>query len=143
MAASITFYNQFKKKINGTITWTSDTIKVMLVTASYSPDIDAHDFIDDASANEVSGTNYTAGGATLGSKTATVDNTNDWTSYDAADASWATVTFSLARYGIIYKDTGTPSTSPVVAYVDFGSNQSRTADAFTIQWHANGVFTLA
>jgi len=42
----------------------------MLTTSSYSPAKDTHDFKDYVT-NEVTGTGYSAGGATLGSKTLT------------------------------------------------------------------------
>jgi len=58
-------YNNYKGKI-GTIDWNDNsgiTVKVMLVTSSYTLDVDAHlvkKDIDDLSV-EVSGDGYTAG----------------------------------------------------------------------------------
>jgi hypothetical protein len=67
-------YNSFKTDLlKGNIDFESDTIKVALVTDSYTPDQDSHDFFDDVT-NEVSGTGYTAGGETLTSKSVTQDN---------------------------------------------------------------------
>lgn len=57
--------------------WASDTIKVALLTSSYTPNYDTHDFFDDIT-NEVTGTGYTAGGATLGSKTVTTTMADSW-----------------------------------------------------------------
>ncbi|MGB8275587.1 MAG: hypothetical protein WCF16_10010, partial [Alphaproteobacteria bacterium] len=51
----------------------TDTLKVMLTTATYSPNQATHDFKDDVT-NEVSGTNYTAGGAALGTQTVTLSS---------------------------------------------------------------------
>jgi hypothetical protein len=56
----------------------SDTINIALVTSSYTPNADTHDFWDDVVANETSGTGYTANGATLGSKTLTYTAANSW-----------------------------------------------------------------
>ena len=70
--ATINKYNKWQElQLNGTavIDWDTDTMKVMLVTSSYTPSATTHDYISDADANEVSGTNYTAGGATIGSIT--------------------------------------------------------------------------
>lgn len=124
------------------IDFLTDTIKVALCTSSYTPDQDAHDFFDDIT-NEVSesGTNYTAGGATLGSKTVTVTGGTNVVKLDAADTSWASSTIT-ARYAIIYKSTGTASTSPLLGYVDFGADVSSTAGTFQITWDAAGIFTL-
>jgi len=137
MASAI--YNEFKAKI-GSIDWANDTIKVALVTSSYTLDIDAHSNFDDIT-NEVSGTGYTAGGAALANKTVTRDDTNDWAKYDADDVTWANSTIT-ARGAVIYKDTGTTSTSTLVAYVDFVTDKSSSAGDFIIQWHTDGVFRL-
>lgn len=134
-------FNNFKKLImNGGIDLDTDTIKVALVTSSYTPDQDAHDFFDDVT-NEVSGTGYTAGGATLGSVTVTADNTDNEGVFDAADTSWTTATIT-ARAAIIYKSTGTASTSALIAYVDFGSDKVSTAGTFTISWNSEGILNL-
>lgn len=59
---------------NGAVDWDTDTIKVMLVTGSYTPDQDAHDFRDDLGANEVAASgSYVAGGATIGSRSLSYD----------------------------------------------------------------------
>lgn len=134
--------NSFKKHImNGGIDLDTDTIKVMLLTSSHSQDQDAHEFIDDVSANEVSGTGYTAGGATLGSKTITQDDTDNEGVFDAADVTWSTSTIT-ARYAAIYKDTGTPATSPIIAILDFGTDKVSSAGNFTISWNAEGILNL-
>lgn len=119
----------------------TDTIKVALATSSYTPDFDAHDYFNDVT-NEVSGTGYTAGGATLASPTVTLDTTNDRVDFDAADTSWTTSTIT-ARWGIIYKSTGTASTSPIIGFIDFGTDQISSAGTFLIQWNAGGILRLA
>lgn len=63
--------------VNKEIDFDSDTIKMLLTTSAYTPDFDAHDYRDDVT-NEVSGTGYTAGGATLGSKTQAYTAANAW-----------------------------------------------------------------
>lgn len=132
-------YNAFKtKQWNGNaVDLDSDTIKVMLCTSSYSPNQDSHDFKDDVT-NEVSSSGYTAGGAALANKTVTQDDTNNLAKFDADDVTWSGVTFS-ARYAVLYKDTGVASTSPLIALIDFGSDQSPSSANFTIQWSANGI----
>jgi hypothetical protein len=51
---------------NGVWDWDTDTIKCALTTSTYTVDIDTHDFFNDVT-NEITGTGYTAGGATLAS----------------------------------------------------------------------------
>jgi len=121
------------------IDYLSDTIKCALLTSSYTPNQNTHEFWSDVSAQEVSGTNYTAGGTALGSKTLSASGTT--TTLDAADPSWANSTIT-ARYAVFYKDTGTASTSPLIAYADFGSNISSTNGTFTVVLNASGLATI-
>jgi len=74
----VAIYNKFKlEALKGSIDLSSDTIKVMLLTSSYTPNIDTDIFIDDVSANEITGTGYTAGGATIANPTVTQDDTDN------------------------------------------------------------------
>jgi hypothetical protein len=134
-------YNSFKRDImNGGIDLDTDTIKVALVTSSYTPDQDAHDNFDDVT-NEVSGTGYTAGGATLASVSISADNTDNEGVFDAADVTWSSSTIT-ARGAVIYKSTGTASTSKLIAYIDFGADKSSSSGDFTIQWDSEGILNL-
>ena len=137
-----TVYNNAKSQLaQGNIDLVNDTMKIMLVTSSYTPNIDTHDFIDDVDTNEISGTGYTAGGYTLANGSVSVDTTNDRATvdYDNVTDSSVTITF---RYAVLYKDTGTASTSPVVAYYDFTSDQTVTAGNLTLNISSNGLIGL-
>lgn len=135
-------YNAYKARQLGlgTLIEDGDTIKCALVTSTYTADVDAHDFFDDIT-NEVSGTGYTAGGATLASVTVSADNTDNEGVFDAADTSWTTATIT-ARGAVIYKSTGTASTSPLICYIDFGADKVSTAGTFLITWAAEGIINL-
>ena len=143
MAVTALLYGSFPAKLaNKEIDWDSDTIKVALATSTYTPAQDTHDYFNDIT-NEVTGTGYTAGGATLASKTVTYTSGTNTQAFDAADTSWASSTIT-ARYAIIYDSTpGTAATNPLIGYVDFGADVSSTAAAFTITWDAGGIFTIA
>ncbi len=136
-------YNSFKRdSANSSIDLDTDTLKIMLVTSTYAPDQDAHTKRSDVT-NEVVGTGYTAGGATLANKTVVVDNTNNWAKFDADDASWAASTIT-ARGAVIYKSRGGASSADeLVCYLDFGSDISSTAGTFTVTFAANGILTLS
>ena len=135
----ITFYNTAKKKlVDGDIDWLADTIKVALFTG-YTPNIDTDEFFDDISTEE-SGTGYTAGGETLGSKTSTVDTGNDRAVIDAADVTWSGLDVGTPSHGVIYKDTGTPGTSALIAHVELGTASN--GGDYTIAWNATGIATL-
>lgn len=134
-------YNRFKKELaDGNIDLVNDTIKLALVTSAYTPDIDTHDFFDDIT-NEVVGTGYVAGGAALTTKATTQDNTNDQMDYTADNVTWSSSTIT-ARAAVLYKDTGAAATSPLIAYFDFGSDQSSSSGDFTVQWDAGGILTI-
>ncbi len=134
-------YNVAKVKLgDGSIDFNSDTIKVALVTSSYTPDKDSHAVFSDVT-NEVVGTGYSAGGATLASCTVTQDNTNDRGVYDAADPSWATSALT-ARGAVIYKSTGVAGTSPIICYIDFGQDYTSSNGTFSIVFNASGIFYI-
>ncbi len=138
------FYTNLLKGEFDFETGSGQTFKVMLVTSSYTFDEtarDGHDFIDDVSTNEVSGTGYTAGGETIANVNITQDDTLNKTIVDGDDVSWASSTIT-ARGAVIYKDTGTPGTSPVIRYIDFTTDQSSSNTEFKITWSANGVIDL-
>jgi hypothetical protein len=130
------------KAFNKEIDWDTDVIKVALVSSAYTPNQDTHDYWDDVLANQVTGTGYTAGGATLASKTVTYDSATNTTILDAADTVWASSTIT-ARYAVIYDDSGaTNAQKALLGYVDFGSDQSSTNGNFTITWDATGIIRL-
>jgi hypothetical protein len=128
-----------KNQYDGTavVNWTTDTIKYALLTG-YTPNQDTHDFFNDVSANEVTGTGYTAGGFTFTGKTSTYDTATDQARLDAGDASWASSTIS-ATHGVVYKSTGTSTTSPLMACTVFGATFATTNGTFLVQFDTTGV----
>lgn len=132
--------NQWGTTAGNRIDFATDTIKVALTTATFAPNQDTHDFFNDVT-NEVSSANYTAGGVALGTKTLTYTGGTNTITFDAADSSWTTVTFTT-RYGVVYKDTGVSTTSPLMFLEDWGADQTVSAANFTIQWNANGIATV-
>lgn len=139
--ASKLYGNFLLKALNKEVDFDSDTIKVALLTSAYTPNQDTHDYFNDVSANEVTGTGYTAGGITLSSKTATYDSGTNVIVLDAADVTWSSSTIT-ARYAVVYDSTGTASTSALIGYVDFGSDQSSTNGNFTITWDSTGIVRI-
>lgn len=134
-------YNSFKKQLlDGGINFGTSNINVMLVTSSYTPNQDTDDFQDDVT-NEITGTGYVTGGTTLAGGTVTQDNTDNEAVYDANDVTWGTSTIT-ARGAVLYKSTGVGSTSPLIAYLDFGSDKTSSSGNFSIQWNAEGIINL-
>jgi hypothetical protein len=135
------FYTSFMKKLSDNdVDYAADTIKVEVMTSSYTFSA-AHDFADDLSA-EVSGTNYTSGGPTLSTKTTSAANPCVW---DADDVTFAQSGsgFSNGRGFTLYKSTGTASTSPLICNHTAGSDFGNVAGSLTIQWSASGIVRVA
>jgi hypothetical protein len=109
----------------------------LLVTDSYSPDIDNHQFLDDIT-NEVEGTGYTAGGKEIENRQTSQDNANDLGKFDGDNVNWTSSSLT-ARYGIVYKKTGEAATSPLIGCLDFGENKTSAFGDFLISWHADGI----
>ena len=127
-------------------TISADTFKIAMFTNSSSIDADTTGY---TTSNEVSGTNYSAGGATLSSVTiGLADNSSAVPTafVDFADTTFSSSTISSARGALIYNSTlssaGTGSTTnhaadPAVAVINFGGDKSSSAGDFTIQYPAN------
>jgi hypothetical protein len=205
MAVTVFVYGKLQQSLfEGRINFGSDTIKAMLLSSyTVGSTQDTAQFLSDVVTGgvgvETSGSGYTAGGATLASKTVTYTAANSWsvqransTAYavgdvvrpvstnglvyrcvvagtsggslptytttvgddftdgsvtwvcegkgvlvvDAADPSWTTINpGTLAgSHVLFYKDTGTPSTSPVILFWDLGGTLTASnGGAFTPQ----------
>jgi hypothetical protein len=137
MAVSIKWYSKaLLSAFNKEIDLDTDALKVRLHTSSYTPSQSTHRYVSDLT-NEVSGTGYTAGGITLTS--VTVGTSSLVFSFDAADISWTSSTFT-ARYAVIYDSTpATDATRPLLGYIDFGADQSPSAGTLSVTWDATGI----
>lgn len=78
----------------------------------------------------------------------TTDNTVVWSEFgaayisiDSAQVQWTSSTIT-ARYGIIYKDSGTDSTSYLIGQIDFGQDESSSSGNFTVTPPTAGWFTI-
>ena len=142
MAVTAFFYgNAFLSAFNKEIDFNSDTIKVMLCTSAYTPSQDTHQYKSSVT-NEVTGTGYTATGATLANCTLTYTAGTNVLKLDADDVSWASSTIT-ARYAVIYDATpASDATRPLLCYIDFGENVSSTNGPFSITFDANGIATV-
>lgn len=135
MASGI--YERFKANLmNKEVDLEADTIKCALLSGSHSFTA-THNTWSQVSANQITGTGYTAGGATLAGKGVTQAATTKW---DATDVEWTTATFTTA-HAVIYDDT--LANDDLICSIDFGGDQTVTAAKFSIVWNAAGIITLA
>jgi hypothetical protein len=93
--------------------------------------------------NEITGTNWAAGGQTLGTKTYTADlGGNIGTSFDAADVSVSNVTLTAFFGDLTYDNTisGGTVAKQGMCFHYYGGTQTVTTGNLTIIWDATGVF---
>jgi len=107
---------------------TSQTFKIALYTSSATLSAATTAY---ATTNEVSGTNYTAGGNTL-TISANPASSGTTAFLDFADTTWTDATIT-ARGALIYKSGGG---NPAVAVLDFGADKTSTAGDFQVQFPA-------
>lgn len=122
---------------------TNGHIFCALTTNSYTPNQDTDSFWSTPQANEVSGAGYTAGGVALtGGSVGGVTGSHE-IPLIASASSWTSASFT-AYYAVVYRSTGTASTSPLLGYVNFGGAEAVSSGTFTINWDAtNGVLALS
>ena len=131
-----TVYPKGKKAIlDGDVDFLVDTIKIVLCdnTVTYNS---AHDFLDDIAVGD-----RVATSGALASK-ATTDG-----KFDAADVTFTSLTGSTVTSWILFKDTGTASTSQLIAFFDTvsgGGALSFTPNGgnFTLSFGSDGIFTI-
>jgi hypothetical protein len=120
----------------------SDTIKIMLVDSTYTPDKD--DAFSTASAKEISVTGYTSGFAgsgrkTLAGKSITNDTTNDRTVFDADDPSAWTLSAGVTIGGaVVYKHLTNDAGSTPLWFIDC-TDTATNGGTFTFAFAATGI----
>jgi hypothetical protein len=130
---SVLYPKAKEKFLTGAINLSTDTIKAALVdTASYTYNA-SHEFL--SSLTGVVGT-----AQTLGTKTVTSGV------FDAADANFPATSGATAEAIVLYKDTGSAATSPLIAYIDSATGLPVTPNGgdIVIAWDAgaNRIFAL-
>lgn len=107
---------------DGTVTWAEDGLR-------------------DAPYFEAVGSGYTAGGKLLTNKTLTYDAATNKLVVDADDVTWNPSTIT-ARWVVFYRDTGDPTTSPLLCRWDLGADTSSANAEFLLMLHASGLLNL-
>jgi len=124
MAITTAMCTSFKQELlEAEHDFTADTFKLALFTSSASLDATTTAY---ATTNEVSGTGYTAGGATLTVVAPTTSGTTAFVDFNDVSFSSATIT---ARGALIYNSS---KSNKAVAVYDFGADQSATNATFTV-----------
>ena len=104
-----TLYDYCRQRfLEAQINWMTDTVKVILVsTSAYTPQTAVHQYLADIPVSA-----RIAGPVTLTAKSTTGG------AADAADCTFTSVSGATINAIVVYKDTGTEATSPLIAYID-------------------------
>ena len=133
--ASTNFTNLTRNITQARHNFSSDTLKVLLVSSVPSEaNFDAWVARSDIT-NEITGTGYTTGGIAQAYTFDALDTTNNRQSVTLTNISsgWTSATFTA--YGaIIYKNSGTASTDYLISFVDFGGAVTCTSGPFSITY---------
>src|SRR4051794_3588168 len=96
---------------SGQINWLNDTIKVVLCTSAYTPNAATDQYLSDV-----------PGGARVATSGALTGKTVTNGVADADDVTFSAVAAgSSVTQAVVYKDTGTAASSPLVALIDSAS----------------------
>jgi len=129
MAISQVLCTSFKKELlEGTHVFGSNTFKIALYTNAATLNADTTTYSTD---NEVSGTNYTAGGVTLTASTVASGDGVGFVNF--SNATWASSSFT-ARGALIYNAT---QGNKAVMVLDFGDDKTSNNSTFTVAMPAN------
>ena len=119
------------------------TLKIMHCT-TFTPDLNADQYVSDIVANEVSGTGYSRGA--LATPTYTMDASGNikFDADDPAQLAQNASGFSTGRRCAIEYDTGTDSSSTLVAVSDdAGADYGNVAGTLDVVLNASGIWTSA
>jgi hypothetical protein len=120
----------------GNINWLSGTINVLLCTSSYTPSRDSHVFLSDIT-NELATGSYAR--VTVSGKA--VNYVAGVTTFTASDAIFPLLTGTF-RYAIVFQDTGTAGTSPLLYWINYGVDESVSGQDARIGISSVGAFAL-
>lgn len=115
----------------------ADTIKVALIDhGTDTPNVSTDDFYNDISAGLVGSLSSALTSKTIGTVAAGV--------FDADNVTFSAVTGNSVESVNVLKDTGTASTSDLIAYFDTGTGLPVTPNGgdITVTWNASGIFTF-
>lgn len=133
------YHNGLKNVFNGNIDFLTDTMKAAILLSTYTPAQDTHDAWDDVSSHECADGDYAK--KTLASKAVSI--VDGAIAIDAADIDFGSSVTITGKYLAIFKDSGTPSTSYLLGYIDLdetgGGSASSVAAPFQVLFGPDGI----
>ena len=133
--ASTNFTNFTRALATAGHNFSSDTLKVLLVSSiPTESNFDTWANRSDVT-NEITGAGYTAGGIAQAYTLDALDTANNRQTITLTNISngWTSATISAVG-AIVYKSTGTASTDKLITFVDFGGTVSVTSGNYSITY---------
>jgi hypothetical protein len=121
--------------LEGSIAYLADTINVDLVSsASYTPNFSTDQYHS----------TITGSGGIIAAGVALTSKTGSGGTASAANTVWSAVSGGAAAYIIVWKSTGTDSTSPLIGLIDTATGLPVTPNGgdITAAWSSGQIFTL-
>lgn len=135
-------YNSAKQAIgDGYIAFDSlsQTYRILLVNATYTPDVDTHIYVSSVVSAELSGTGYVR--KDVVGRASTLDLANNWCNFVGDSITWTSINAGTACYAILYKFITNDADSMLIACIDFPDTVTNGGD-FTIKpdGQTNGTY---
>jgi hypothetical protein len=123
-----------KKLADGTCLWLTDDIRVALVTSSYVPNQDTHEFLSSIT-NELSGGGYVR--KVLAGKAITIDNANDRIGLFADNVVWTAlgVAAGTPAMAIVYEHNASDAAAALIGWVEFTTPPTPNGGDWTAKWN--------
>lgn len=121
----------------------ADIVWCALVTDSYAPNFDTHDFVADLTNEIANGDGYTTGGMDLAANTVTVGSpAAGQIKFDSDNPAWATSTITAAMAAVLYFTTGNTTTDQLIFLSDFVTAATSSNGTFTVTVDGDGWFYI-
>jgi len=125
------------KAVTGDTAAPTGTLKGAFMATGYAQDKEAHQFFSDVSGSVASGTTV----RTIASLDVRVDTANNRIEIDFADPSETPVTATTNQF-MLYMDTGSASTSPLIANGELSATLSPVGGTLTLTVNAEGLAAI-
>lgn len=118
----------------GLFDWLTDTVALAMFTTAYSPNLTTDHFYSTPIAS----------GGLVGAKTTLTGVSGSLGTFSAANVTFTSVSGSTASYLVLFKDTGTNSSSNLWGLIDTATGLPVTPNGgnITVAWASGQVFTL-
>jgi len=127
-----------KNLVESEVGWVASALNVILMKGGFVFDQDGPENYADLSANEATGTGYTAGGVVIANRSVVIDPASNETRLLGDPVQW-TASSITARGAVIYQNFGA---KPVLGYCDFVTDRTSENGLFRIEWPVTGVLRL-